>query len=162
MFLKRPGNSGAHGFTLLEVLIALAVLSLGLLGAAAMLLESMRSQGQSLRRVAAGSLLRDMAERIRANPAAAARYATARAESGGTPCDAAGCDAAQSAAADLAHFAAAAHAALPGDSLATIEFAPAIGPAALDLFVISLRWQDPRADDAETVTLQLLTPPVAG
>ena len=160
--MKSPGTSRARGFTLIEALVALTVLSLGLLGAAAMLLDSMRAQGGSLRRVAAINLLRDTAERIRANSAGAARYATARAAAAAAPCDAAGCDAEQLAAADLAHFAAAADAALPAENRATIEFAPATGPAALDHFVISLRWQDPRADDGETVTLQVLAPPVAG
>ena len=157
-----PLKSPARGFTLIEALIALVVLSLGLLGAAAMLLESLRAQGQSLRRVAATTLLRDLAERIRANPAAAARYTTSSAGAAEPGCDAPGCDAAQLAAADLAHFAAGAHAALPGESLATVEFAPATGPAALNHFVISLRWQDPRADDAESVTLLVLALPVAG
>jgi len=155
-------KSAARGFTLVEALIALAVLSLGLLGAAAMLLASMSAQGDSLRRVVATNLLRDMSERIRANPAAAAHYAVTRAEAGAPPCDGAGCDAARLAAADLAHFADAAHATLPGESLAAIEFAPATGPDALDHFVISLRWQDPRADDAETITLHMLAMPVAG
>jgi type IV pilus assembly protein PilV len=155
-------KSPARGFTLIEALIALVVLSLGLLGAAAMLLDSLRAQGQSLRRVAATTLLRDLAERIRANPAAAARYATSSTGAAASGCDEPGCDAAQLAAEDLAHFAAAAHAALPGESLATVEFAPATGPAALDHFVISLRWQDPRADEAERVTLQVLALPVAG
>jgi type IV pilus assembly protein PilV len=160
--MKRPIKSGPRGFTLIEVLIALTVLSLGLLGAAAMLLDSMRVQSGSLRRMAATNLLRDMAERIRANPAGAARYSTAGVETAEAPCGAAGCDVEQLAAADLAHFAAAAAAALPGQSLATVEFAPATGPAALDHFVISLRWQDPRADEGERVTLQMLAPPVAG
>jgi type IV pilus assembly protein PilV len=160
--MKSSIKSGARGFTLIEVLIALTVLSLGLLGAAAMLLDSLRAQGDSLRRMVATHLLRDMAERIRANPAGAARYSTSGIEATEAPCGAAGCDAAQLAAADLAHFAAAADAALPAKSLATIEFAPATGPATLDHFVISLRWQDPRADDGQTVTLQLLAPPVAG
>jgi type IV pilus assembly protein PilV len=162
MRVKAPSRQRARGFTLIEALIALAVLSLGLLGAAAMLLESLHAQGDSLRRAAAIQLLRDMADRIRANPTAAARYATTGADGAETPCDAAGCSAPQLAAADLAHFAQEARERLPGESLATIEFAPAIGPAALDRFVISLRWQDPRSDAAETVTLQVLASPVAG
>jgi type IV pilus assembly protein PilV len=156
--MKRRGR----GFTLIEALISLAVLSVGLLGAAAMLLESLRAQDQSLRRTAATLLLRDMAERIRLNPAAPAVYATSRALAGAPPCDPAGCEGAQLAAADLAHFAAAAQAALPGESHPAIEYAPATGTAAPGLLVISLRWQDPRADDADVVSLRVLTPPVAG
>ena len=155
-------KSAARGFTLVEVLIALTVLSLGLLGAAASLLESMHAQTQSLRRMAAAQLLRDMSERIRANPAGA-RYDTggAAAQTIEIPCGAVGCDSAQLAAADLAHFAQTARALLPQAS-STIEYAPAIGAVTLDRFVISLRWQDPRADDGESVSLQMLAAPVAG
>ena len=152
----------AHGFTLIEALIALAVLSVGLLGSAVLLLESLRAQADSLRRVAATNVLLDMAERIRANPAGGPLYGAANAQPGAPACAAAGCDIAQLAAADLAHFALSARAALPGVSIAAIEFAPAIGPAAPRRYLLSLRWQDPRADEDESVTLQVLASPVAG
>jgi hypothetical protein len=77
-----------------------------------------------------------------------------------------GCDAMQLAAVDRAHFAAAAGALFePQDFTASVEFAPAIGPAAPDRYVISLRWRDARndADDTDTVALQVLAQlPVAG
>jgi type IV pilus assembly protein PilV len=157
-------KAAARGFTLVETLIALTVLSVGLLGAAATLLDSMHVQSQSLRRAAATDLLRDMSERIRANPAAAARYATAAAVAppGQSSCEAAACDSTRLAAADLAHFTQAADALLPRGNAAIVEFAPATGADTLGVFVISLRWQDPRSDDAETVTLRMLTAPVAG
>jgi type IV pilus assembly protein PilV len=156
-------KSTARGFTLVEVLIALTVLSLGLLGAAAALLDSLRAQRQSLQRMAAAQLVRDVSERIRANPAAA-RYDTAAAAAGVVEfsCRTTGCDSEQLVAADLAHFAQAADALLPQGSSAIVEYAPAIGAATLDRFVISLRWQDPRAENSETVTLQMLAMPVAG
>jgi prepilin-type N-terminal cleavage/methylation domain-containing protein len=40
----------ARGFSMLEVLLALVVMSVGLLGAAAMLLDSLRTHGSALRR----------------------------------------------------------------------------------------------------------------
>ena len=162
--IRQSRNAAARGFTLVEALIALTVLSLGLLGAAATLLDSMQLQSQSLRQIAAVDLARDMSERIRANPGAAPNYATASETIPATsdPCDTPGCDAGQLAAADLAHFAQAADALLPRGGSATVEFAPATGAVPLDLFVISLRWQDPRSDDAQTVTLRMLTAPVAG
>ena len=46
-----------------------------------------------------------------------------------------------------------------------MEFAPAIGPAAPDRYVISLRWRDARdaTDDTDAVALQVLAQlPVAG
>jgi prepilin-type N-terminal cleavage/methylation domain-containing protein len=137
----------SRGFTLVEVLIALAVLSVGLLGSAVLLLDSLRIQSASLRRVAAANLLRATADRLRADSIA---------------CVAPGCDVAQVVAAERARFAPAARAVLPGDSRADIEFVPAIGPAALDRFVLTLRWRDPRADEDDTVTLQMLAAPVAG
>jgi type IV pilus assembly protein PilV len=152
----------AGGFTLVEALIALAVLSVGLLGSAVLLLESLRAQADTLRRVVAANVLLDMAERIRANPAAGPLYGTASAQPGAPACAASGCDIAQLAAADLSHFAQGARATLPGVSIAAIEFAPAIGPAAPHRYLISLRWQDPRADEDESVTLQMLASPVAG
>jgi type IV pilus assembly protein PilV len=133
-----------RGFTLVETLVALAVLSVGLLGAAALLLDSLRSHAASLRRVTASGLVRDMADRIRANP---------------------GVDAAKIAAPDLANFENAAHALFPhADAQALVEFAPATGPATPARYLITLRWTDPRSDaGTDSVALQVLAqPPVAG
>ena len=65
-----------RGFTLIETLVSLVVLSVGLLGAAALLLDNLRSHAGALRRVAALSLVRDMADRIRANPRGGVYYNT--------------------------------------------------------------------------------------
>ena len=65
-----------RGFTLVETLVSLVVLSVGLLGAAALLLDNLRSHAGALRRVAALSLVRDMADRIRANPHGGVYYNT--------------------------------------------------------------------------------------
>ena len=67
---------------------------------------------------------------------------------------------------DRAHFASAARALFAHqDFTASVEFAPAIGPAAPDRYVISLRWRDSRdaTDDTDAVALQVLAQlPVAG
>jgi type IV pilus assembly protein PilV len=60
-------RSGASGFTLVEVLIALVVMSIGMLGIAALYLESLRSSRTALLRTQAVTLAADMADRIRAN-----------------------------------------------------------------------------------------------
>lgn len=62
------------GFTLLEVLVALVVLSIGLLGIAAMVLDSLRASRAALRRTQAVALAADMADRIRANRIPANAY----------------------------------------------------------------------------------------
>lgn len=55
------------GFTLLEVLIALIIVSIGLLGVAAMQASTLKNAGSSKYRSAAISLTADMADRMRAN-----------------------------------------------------------------------------------------------
>ena len=166
MPLIRPALR-ARGFSLLEALLALVVLSVGLLGAAVMLLDSLRTHGGALRRLGATQLARDMADRIRANPRARESYDTRGAPLAVTDCAAPGsCEAMQVAALDRAHFAAAARALFAHQEFtASVEFAPAIGPAAPDRYVISLRWRDSRdaSDDTDAVALQVLAQlPVAG
>jgi type IV pilus modification protein PilV len=163
--IRRPLR--ARGFSLLEVLLALAVMSVGLLGAAAMLLDSLRTHGGALRRIGATHVVSDMADRIRANPRARAHYDSRSAPPVFIDCaESSGCDAIQLAALDRAHFASAAQALFaPQDFIASVEFAPAIGPAAPDRYVISLRWRDARdaTDDTDAVALQVLAQlPVAG
>lgn len=56
-----------RGFSLIEALVALVVLSIGMLGIAALHVESLRSGRTALTRTAAVALASDMADRIRAN-----------------------------------------------------------------------------------------------
>jgi type IV pilus assembly protein PilV len=155
---------GVRGFTLLESLIALLLLSLGLLGACQMLLGSLQAHAHALRAMSALGLARDMAERIRANPSAEAGYDSRHVTPRAASCDLASpCAPRHLAAADLAHFVSAAQALLPGtETLASVEFEPAIGPAATVRYAITLRWRGPRDDEPSVVALNLLAPPVAG
>ena len=157
-------NLHSHGFTLVETLIALALLSIGLLGAGGMLLGSLQSHAEARREMAAAQLVRDMADRIRANPRAGAAYDSREAAPLAAPCDlATPCAAPELAAADLADFFQSAQRLLPGrDTHATVQFAPAIGPAAADRFAITLNWRGPHDDEIHVVALRLLAPPVAG
>lgn len=66
---------GRGGFTLVEVLIALIVLSVGMLGIAGLYVHSMQAGRTSMFRHHAVTLAGDVAERIRANPRAGAVYA---------------------------------------------------------------------------------------
>ncbi len=63
------------GFTLVEVLVALVVMSVGMLGIAALYLEGIRAGRTSLYRTAAVNLASDMADRIRGNRSAGIAYA---------------------------------------------------------------------------------------
>lgn len=57
-----------RGFTLIEALIALLVLTVGLLGAAGMLLSSVRNSHNSYLRSQASFIADSLVERMRANP----------------------------------------------------------------------------------------------
>jgi type IV pilus assembly protein PilV len=104
-----------RGFTLVESLIALLLLSVGMLGAGGMLVSGLRAHADALRQVAATNLARDMADRIRANPRGRADYDTRDAAPGPGACDPAlPCEPAQRAASDVADFIERAQPALPG------------------------------------------------
>lgn len=86
------------GVSLVEVLVALVVLSVGMLGIAALYVESLRSGRSALSRSQAVVLAADMGDRIRANPAGGANYSktvdaqgalSAGCAQGGTTCDSA-------------------------------------------------------------------------
>jgi type IV pilus assembly protein PilV len=64
----------ARGFTLVEALVALVVLSIGMLGIAALYVESLRAGRTALIRSVAVNLASDMADRIRANRAGGVAY----------------------------------------------------------------------------------------
>jgi len=66
------GHHGARGFGLIEVLVALVVLSIGLLGTAKLQVLAIRYNTQSFMRSQAAALAYDMADRMRANPTAVA------------------------------------------------------------------------------------------
>ena len=63
------------GFSLVEVLVAMVVMAVGLLGIAALYVEGLRAGRTSLYRTTAVTLAADMADRIRANARAGVAYA---------------------------------------------------------------------------------------
>ncbi len=66
------------GFSLVEVLIALVIMSVGMLGIAGLYVESMQAGRTSSFRHNAVTLAGDVADRIRANPAGGVDYQGAR------------------------------------------------------------------------------------
>ncbi len=68
-------NKRVSGFTLVEVLIALIIMSVGMLGIAGLYVHSLQAGSTSLFRHHAVTLAGDIADRIRANPRAGATYA---------------------------------------------------------------------------------------
>lgn len=75
-----------RGFSLIEVLIALVILSIGMMGVGALFVTSLRDSGSAILRTRAINFAEDMADRIRANSAAGASYvATAVATGSNSP-----------------------------------------------------------------------------
>lgn len=66
--MKSSLNQRSVGFTLIEVLIAMVVLAVGLLGLAALQATSLRNNQSAYFRSQATQLAYDIADRVRANP----------------------------------------------------------------------------------------------
>ena len=88
--ITRSNSQRVGGFTLIEVLIALVILSVGMLGIAGLYVTSMQAGRTSILRHNAVTLAGDVADRIRANPRAGPAYALAGANNncvdGGIDC----------------------------------------------------------------------------
>lgn len=67
-------HSAQHGFTLVEVLVALVVMAVGMLGIAALYVEGLRAGRTSVNRTSAITLATDMADRLQVNAGAGASY----------------------------------------------------------------------------------------
>lgn len=68
------GIKSQNGFTMVETLVALVVLAIGMLGIAALYLNSLQAGRSAIYRTEAVNLAADLADRIRANRAAIAGY----------------------------------------------------------------------------------------
>lgn len=86
------------GFSLIEVMVALVVLSVGMIGMAALHGQGLRASRTAIFRTQAINLASDMADRIRANRLGQAAYAGGAANNN---CTSADCTPAQMAAEDL-------------------------------------------------------------
>ena len=73
-FYSKPKHNKFEGFTLIEVLVALVIVSIGMLGIANLHVYSLQAGRTSILRHNAVTLAGDIAERIRANPNAGNTY----------------------------------------------------------------------------------------
>ena len=136
-----------RGITMVESLVALVVLSIGLLGIASLYVTSLRTGRTALIRTQAVSLVSDLGDRIRANSRAntTAPAAYDLATYGGAPVThgcvgAANCSAAQLAEDDLSHWLDNVNATLPGP---VAQVVVTRGGAGLpDQYDIQLTWQE--------------------
>jgi len=135
-----------RGITMIEVLVTLVIMSVGLLGAAAMIIKGLESNRNAYLRTQSSILAYDMADRIRANPQGAlnGNYesfdlddlpSVPQCFSGGSPCGLG-----QIADADLASWGTA----IQGESDGPIPLLPAAGATIDrngDIFTITITWK---------------------
>ena len=135
-----------RGFSLIEAMVALLVLSIGLLGIAALYVETLRASRTALYRTEAVVQATDLADRMRANRNPANAYAC------GNPCvPANGGNAIADA--DLADWMNAIAAALPAGSANVAFTAPtATTPA---VYLITVNWTEVGQDDPATYQLRV-------
>ena len=134
------------GFTLIEVLVALVVLAVGLLGIAGLYIESMRSGQMSVSYTNAVTLAASMADRIRANSTGVGAYAGAAFGNGvaGTAANncvngALDCTAAQLAADDWFWWYEDVKAQMPEGRQASVRVVNAVP---VDIYTITLQWPE--------------------
>ncbi len=144
--VKRVG-----GFTLVEVLIALIILSIGMLGIAGLYVHSMQAGRTSLFRHHAVTLAGDVADRIRANPRAAIAYSQAGANNncvnGGVDCTPA-----QMAANDIDLWDQQAADTLPNGTV-TVDFDNAVLPPT---YQITVAWDEPGENMTYIIAIPVL------
>lgn len=126
--MRRP----AAGFTIVEVLVAVLLLAVGLVGALAMQAHAMRTRQETAMQTEALHAAAALADRIRANAAQSSAYLGFGFDADSPPpppagdaCAGAPCDAATLAQRDLADFRRQLHAALPGGRAHICRDAPA-------------------------------------
>jgi len=142
MRMQSSAPQAERAFTLLEVLVALAILAIGMLGVIAALVEGLRASRDASLQSAAVTLAADLADSIRANPAGAAAYALEAGTVLETPpatCSVVGeCGAIEIAAVDLHGWQQRVLEALP--EAVTIVTVTAVTDAVAHLCTISIRW----------------------
>ena len=138
------------GFSLIEVLIALIIMSVGMLGIAGLYVQSLQAGRTSMFRHQAVALAGDVADRIRANPTARDTYEDATGADSGCVATGADCSANEMALHDIFLWKQQAGNTLPG-SAATgggdviVEFEDVTPPR----YIITVQWEEPgiAADD---------------
>lgn len=143
----------AAGFSIVEVLVALVVLSVGMLGIASLYVVTLRSGGSAMLRTQAVNLASDLGDRIRSNRNAGLAYEDDPAEDGETCLGAAAvCTAGEMAAHDLFLWQAQIQAAFPGAPVGVVDVDDATVPRT---YAITVSWREATETTPLSYTLRL-------
>jgi type IV pilus assembly protein PilV len=148
-----------RGITMVEALVALVVLSVGMLGIAGLYVSSLQAGRTALSRTQAVNLVNDMIDRIRANGTAGIAYANAT--YGGAPAVRGcvvtnNCSVTKLAEDDLATWIQATQTALPGTPTAVVTFTAAASTGRPDRYQVTVTWQEAGNETARDDTGALL------
>jgi len=132
------------GFTLIEVLIAMLVLAVGLLGLAGLQATSLKNNQSAYNRSQATQLAYDLADRMRANVAGKTTYTTGTATATSACLTTTGCTKEAMAENDLKEWNDAISATLPSGATGTVT-SPSAG-----VYTITINWDDNRDGSVNT------------
>jgi type IV pilus assembly protein PilV len=151
-------NLRQRGVSLVEALVALVVMSVGMLGIASLYVTSLQSNRTALMRTQAVTVVNDMADRIRANSRGRANYKTADYVPGtpGTTNDCKDtCSPSELAKSDLAAWIASYQPLFPQGTVGMVDYTE--GDSKPDVYHIALSWPEAgQGDNKYQVTLQLI------
>jgi type IV pilus assembly protein PilV len=143
------------GFSLVEVLIALVIMSVGMLGIAGLYVQGLQAGRTSMFRHHAVTLAGDVADRIRANPTAGVAYNHAANATGtNNSCVTGGidCNPASMAANDIFLWQAQADDTLPAGDVAVVVNAGLNPPT----YQITVSWNEPGETPTYVITIPVL------
>jgi len=160
LIATKNNNKRQHGFSLIEVLIALVIMSIGMLGIAGLYVQSLQAGRTSMLRHHAVTLAGDIADRIRANPTAGVAYAGAGTDNF-CVADGVDCTPAEMAANDIRLWNLQAAASLPATTLtggAVLITFTAPDPTTLTppVYQIDIRWDEPEGPQLFSITIPVL------
>ena len=137
------GRGRSGGFSMVEVLVALVVLGVGMLGIASLYVVSLRSSGSAISRMQAVNLASDIADRIRANRTAYEAYEDEAADNECVGIDVV-CSPAEMAAHDLLLWQRQIEATLPGEPSGAVDVDATTTPRT---YTITVTWSEPGEPD---------------
>ena len=145
-------HSRQTGFSLVEVLITLVIMSVGMLGIAGLYVQSMQAGRTSMFRHHAVTLAGDVADRIRANPRAAAAYQDDVGANNNCVLGGIDCNPTAMAANDIFLWKAQAAETLPGGDVTIVLDNAVIPPT----YSITVSWNEPGELQTYVITIAVL------
>lgn len=147
------------GVSIVEALVALVIISVGMLGIAGLYLTSLQAGRSANLRVQALNLTSDLADRIRSNRQGLDDYEAAADDTGTShDCETARCTPADIAENDLFVWKTAIADALPAGANGTVTYIDNAEPAP-DRFQIRVTWREPGSDADQTFTMSVESEP---